>query len=181
MSYSLIILPPSLFFYFFKYFFLLNFSLYNGILLQILFISFFYFFKFYLLIFLFPSPFFIQYFLPYHFVSPFTFHLSLTYFFKFYLNFFYSIPNPSYTKITIILSTPRCKIIHHHKSPNHFLNFHFLFFYSLWGLYYYFLNLLTYFKFYWGISRTFNFLNLLFRILLWKKFWKNKILFKFQN
>jgi len=127
-------------------------SLYNGILFQLLFILFFYFLKFYLLIFLFPSPFFIQYFLPYHFVSPFIFHLSLTYFFKFYLNFFYSIPNPSYTKITIILSTPRCKIIHHQKSPIHFLNFHFLFFYSLWGLYYYFLNLLTYFKFYWGIS-----------------------------
>ena len=128
--------------------------MYNGILFQLLFILFFYFLKFYLLIFLFsPPPIFIQYFLPYHFVSPFTFHLSITHFFKFLFNFFYSIPNPSYTKITIILSTPRCKIIHHHKSPNHFLNFHFLFFYSLWGLYYYFLNLLTYFKFYMGISQ----------------------------
>ena len=137
--------PPIYFFNFLNTFFLLNFSLYNGILFQLLFILFFYFLNFYILIFLFSSPFFIQYFYPYHYVSPFTFHLSLTYFFKFLFNFFYSNPNPSYTKITNILSTPRCKIIHHHKSPNHFLNFHFLFFYSLWGLYYYFLNLLSYF------------------------------------
>ena len=154
--------PPLYSFNFLNTFFIELFLLYNGVFLQILFLSFFYFLKFYLLIFLFLTPFFIQYFLPYHFVSPFIFHLSLTHFFKFLFNFFYSNPNPSYTKITIILCTPRCKIIHHQKSPIHFLNFHFLFFYSLWGLYYYFLNLLTYFKFYWEISPTFHFFKITF-------------------
>ena len=135
MNYSLIIFPPLYSFNFLNTFFYWIISLYNGILFHLFFISFFYFFKFLsTYFFIFPPPIFIQYFLPYHFVSPFTFHLSITHFFKFLFNFFYSIPNPSYTKITIILSTPRCKIIHHQKSPNHFLNFHFLFF-SLSGEY----------------------------------------------
>ena len=157
MNYSLIIFPPLYSFNFLNIFFIELFLSITGYFYKYFSLNCFISLNFIYLFFLFPSPFFIQYFLPYHFVSPFTFHLSLTYFFKFYLNFFYSIPNPSYTKITIILSTPRCKIIHHQKSPNYFLNFNFLFFYSLWGLYYYFLNLLTYFEFYWGISPIFNF------------------------
>ena len=143
MNYSLIIFPPLYSFNFLSIFFIELFLCITGYFYKYFSIYSFISLNFIYLFFYFPPPIFIQYFLPYHFVSPFTFHLSLTYFFKFYLTFFfYSIPNPSYTKITIILSTPRCKIIHHHKSTNNFLDFHFLFFFCLWGLYYYFLNYL---------------------------------------